>query len=279
MSMRFVLFPVLLLCLSSASAMSAPRVVVSLPPLQEVAAAVIGDPLPDVIITGHASAHHFALKPSHMQRLQAADLVIWIDRGFESGFQRLPDVLPATTAQLELARTLALATGDGHIWYSPRLLARAAVAIADALAGIDPANAARYRDNAQRLGARLDAWRERAAPQLASLSPAVITDHAFLEHFTRDFGLAPVAALHDQHDASGSLRELRALETDLAGGGIRCLLTLESHLSPLARKLVERYDLRSIDLDAGPRPPPAADAVLARLERLLDALRDCAPPG
>ena len=95
---------ILLLCLQVTPVLAAsPRVVTSIVPLQEVTAALmVGVAIPEAIIAEQASAHHFALRPSHMRLLQQADLVIWIDRGFESGFQRISQVLPGNTVQLEL---------------------------------------------------------------------------------------------------------------------------------------------------------------------------------
>ena len=82
----------LLLCLQPALLSAAPRVVTSIPPLQEIAAALMhGIGEPEVIIDDHASAHHFAFRPSQMARLQQAELVVWVDRGFEAGFARVPE--------------------------------------------------------------------------------------------------------------------------------------------------------------------------------------------
>ena len=33
------------------------------------------------------------LEPLRFSRLQQAELVIWVDRGFESGFARVPEIL------------------------------------------------------------------------------------------------------------------------------------------------------------------------------------------
>jgi zinc transport system substrate-binding protein len=104
---------ILLLCLQS------PRVVASIAPLHELTTAIMKDiGEPALIIKQQASAHHFALKPSHMRSLQQADLVIWIGRQFEAGFNRIPEVLPSSAQQLELLTGLGIENGDGHIWYS-----------------------------------------------------------------------------------------------------------------------------------------------------------------
>ncbi len=93
----------LLLCLQSAAVAAAPRVVTSIAPLQELTAALMeGIAGPDTIIEEKSSAHHFALRPSHMRLLQQADLVIWIDSDFEAGLRRIAETLPRRHARLML---------------------------------------------------------------------------------------------------------------------------------------------------------------------------------
>ena len=77
--MRLCIF---LLCFQFSALAAAPRVVTSITPVYEITAAIMtGVAEPGLIIDGHASAHHFAFKPSHMRLLQQADLVIWdVDR-------------------------------------------------------------------------------------------------------------------------------------------------------------------------------------------------------
>jgi zinc transport system substrate-binding protein len=143
---------ILLLCLHSATLTAAPRVVTSIAPVFELTTAIMtGVAEPGLIIEGDASAHHFAFKPSHMRSLQQADLVIWIDRHFEAGFSRVADTLPSSTRQLELLPALGLEGGDGHIWYSPRLLLRSIQIIRDTLLTLDPMHQNLYQANADLL--------------------------------------------------------------------------------------------------------------------------------
>ena len=140
-SMRLLLpvYSLVLVCLYSTVLAAAPRVVTSITPLQEITSALMaGVASPQTIIGDGASAHHFALRPSHMRLLQQADLVIWIDRHFEAGFGRIADTLPRSTRQLELLPALGMNHSDGHIWYSPRRLQQVAELIANQLGDIDP---------------------------------------------------------------------------------------------------------------------------------------------
>jgi zinc transport system substrate-binding protein len=271
MRLLFILF-----CLQTSAVLAAPRVVTSIIPLQELTMALMtGVAVPEVIIPAQASAHHFALRPSHMQALQQADLVIWIDSQFEAGFQRISQVLPPTTAQLQLLPALDLETADGHIWYSEPLLQQLIRLVSDSLIELDPDNQLRYRENAERLSAAISAWRADSVAQLQGRQPRFITDHDFLSHMQDDLGFAPIATIHDQHHDHAGLRELGEIEQRLREHNANCLFTLESPVAPLARELAQKYQLKIIDLT----PPVGENAqpsnLISRLQRLTESLLAC----
>ena len=271
--MRLIL---LLLCLQSSILSAAPRVVVSTVPLQELTAALMsGIGEPEAIMRDHASIHHFALRPSHMRRLQQADLVVWIDRSFEAGFNRLPETLPASTRQLELLPLLGIDPGQGHIWYSPRRLMQAAELITAALQELDSANRDAYRYNRDVLLAEISRWRSQARGRLQTLSTAYVTDHAFLEHFEQEMGLAAIATLHDQHDSHGGLHDLNRVEELLRQNPAACLLTVETPPGPLARRLAQKYRLKIVNVAAIQLAQENPLKVLHRLDRLVAGLVSC----
>jgi len=271
--MRLMLF---LICLQSASVFAAPRVVTSIAPLQEITEALMTDVAsPQSIIADGASTHHFAFRPSHMRLLQQADLVIWIDRHFEAGFQRVAETLPRTTSQLEILPALGIDGGDGHIWYSPHRLQQLIKIITARLLELDPDNQARYRNNALQLSAAIAAWRAETLAETNARQPRFITDHAFTSHLQTDMGYAPIATIHDQHDGHGGLRELGQIEELLRQQPANCLLTQESPASPLALELAQKYELSVITLTPAAETEPQMPAVIRRLQGLAFALREC----
>ncbi len=266
----------LLLCLQCATALAAPRVVTSIAPLQEITAAIMtGIASPELIITGQASMHHFAFRPSHMRRLQEADLVIWIDRHFEAGFNRVAEILPATTSQLEILPALGLDSTDGHIWYSPLLLQQSIDIIATRLTRLDPEHRAGYHDNASLLAAEVADWRAATQAWLQDHQPRFITDHAFTTHFESDLGYPALATIHDQHDGHGGLGELNRIEELLRQYPASCLLTLESSPSPLALELAHKYRLKVFKLTPPDAVNAAATGIIGRLQILSNALKAC----
>jgi zinc transport system substrate-binding protein len=281
--MRFFL---LLFCLWCISVQAAPRVVTSIAPVHEITSSIMaGVAVPDLIVSSNASTHHFTFKPSHMRLLQRADLVIWIDRHFESGFNRLPDILPRSTIQLELLPRLAPDLRDGHIWYSPQLTERAIALILVSLIQLDPENQPRYSSNADKLIASLRNWRQKTKHQLDAETPGFITDHEFLGQFTHDFDLDPVISAHDQHDDHGGLSDLDRIETYIRETGVRCLITAEPEPSKLAVNLSDKYDMKIFNIvppvDTSELDTSEIDTIsigkgiLRRLEQLTNALAKC----
>jgi zinc transport system substrate-binding protein len=267
---------VLLLCLHSAALAAAPRVVTSIAPVFELTAAVMtGVAEPGLIIDGDASAHHFAFKPSHMRSLQQADLVIWIDRHFEAGFSRVAEILPSTTAQLELLPSLGLEGSDGHIWYSPRLLLRSIEIIRDRLLALDPEHQNLYQANADMLMQDIRAWRNETRRRWQKRQPRFVTDHNFTTYLEQDIGFSAIATVHDQHDDHGGVKDLKRLDNTLRQFPAACLLTLHATPSTLARSFARKYDLKIVSLSLERPGDPDQPLILQRLARFTTALEDC----
>lgn len=266
----------LLLCLQPALLSAAPRVVTSIAPLHEIVSAIMrGIAEPQLIIENHNSLHHFAFKPSHMRRLQQADLVIWIDRHFEAGFNRIEEILPATTRGLELMPALGIDNSDGHFWYSPKLLQKSIAILVQTLAELDPENQPGYQQNAQALVEAVTAWRERIRQRWQAEGLRLLTDHGFLAHFAADLDRFEIASIQDHHAAHGGLKDLNRVEQWLRQKPAACLLTLESTPAPLARSLADKYRLDIINITAITGTDPRLSAILRRLQRLEIAFETC----
>lgn len=265
-----------LMCLHFAALAAAPRVVTSIAPVYEITATVMaGVAEPELIIDDSASAHHFAFKPSHMRRLQQADLVIWIDRHFEDGFSRVPDFLRPATQQLELKPALGIDNSDGHIWYSPQLLIRSIEIIVDTLESLNPEYREQYQANAKKLIQDISFWRQEMLHRWQNQRPRYVTDHNFTRYFEQDTGLGAIATVHDQHHDQGGLQNLNQLDRKLQQFPAKCLLTLHTTASPLARSLAQQYDLKIVSVAQEPTANPGQPLIIQRLTQLTTALQKC----
>jgi ABC-type Zn2+ transport system substrate-binding protein/surface adhesin len=233
----------------------------------------VGEPY--LLIGAKSSTHHFSFKPSHLQMLERADLVIWIDRYFESGFQKLPEMLSANTQPLELLRVLGLKQEDGHIWYSPTLLLQIADQIESSLVKIDPGHVDIYRSNTMQLVKAITAWDTAMRKQLASTSPEYLLDHDFLIHFERDMNISAVAALHDANEKPPGIRELKRIEKQLQKSPALCLLVNEASPSRLSLSIAERFNLPIYNIGPHTDAVEPTTGMIESLNRLSTALLNC----
>ena len=264
--MRCLLF---MFCILPLVAQAKVDVVTSILPLQQITAAIMqGAGEPELLIKNQHSAHHFAFRPSHFQTLKSADLVIWIDRHFESGFQRIPEILQQSTASLELLRVLELENQDGHIWYSPMLLRNMIRQISESLIKIDPAQAKIYQANSETLQQAIVDWGQYTGDQIAAAKPRYLLDHDFLTHFQEYFKLTAVATIHDSHDQHGGIQTIQLIESQLDASAAKCLITNEPDLSKIGRNLAARYSLPVYHIGV-------TDSFVKHLYHLTETLAKC----
>ncbi|MBC8503828.1 MAG: zinc ABC transporter substrate-binding protein [Chloroflexi bacterium] len=254
--MTFALIPLLLLpgllFSNTAHAEDKLRVVTSIRPLQLITNEImLGAGQASVLIDSNQSPHHFQLRPSQLKLASETDLLIWVSNEFEAGLGRLQDILPASSHRLQLAVALdsARLIGDqheldGHIWLSPINVIEIAQLIEQQLIELDPANRATYRHNAQQLIDDVERWRLQSLQQIQKINPGYILDHNFLAYLERDFGLKNGGSLRDNHNQTGSLRQLAELHQRLQQAPPSCLLVTKLPISQQARQISQRYRLK-----------------------------------
>jgi zinc transport system substrate-binding protein len=271
--MRIIVCLFILFNLIVSSVTASPRVVTSITPLFQVTRSIMqGVAEPTLLIGVNASTHHFTFKPSHRQAIDNADLVIWIDRNFESGFQKLPEILPKNSTGLELLRAMNLERENGHIWYSPTLLLRIIEQIKLALIHIDVGNATLYRKNALQLTQLIETWASSTRSQLAESRPKYLLDHDFLVHFEADMGIKSIASVYDSNEQAPGIHELKRIERVLEQSPALCLLTNEVEPTKLSLTLANQFDLPTINVI--PAFEDTTD-IMQDLDRLSLALLTC----
>ena len=151
------------------------NVVVTIKPLHSLVQAVMGDTgQAQLMVDGRTSPHNFVLKASHLRMLENADIVFYIDDGFEffleRAFQRAQPGRRVPIAQEADIRLLAYEGGhshdhdhggqehddtDRHIWLDTDNALEMVIAIEDALAETYPELQETYRQNANALRRRI----------------------------------------------------------------------------------------------------------------------------
>lgn len=291
----------------SGAAADAPEVVVSIPPVHSLVAGVMaGVGEPELLVRGAASAHSYVLRPSDARRLARADIVFWIGPDLES-FLRKPlatlgrgarIVTLAEEAGIDLLRNreagvhghaaedreAAHDAGDHpagrydmHLWLDPGNAGRIVQTAVAALGAQDPANAARYTANGQRVIRRLEALDADLRAMLAPVRDVpFVTFHDAYRYFEDRYGLNAVGSVTLSPERAPGARRLYEVRSRIRETGARCVFSEPQYDAGLVATAIEGTPARSAQLDplgAGIEPGP--DAYFILLRRLAAALAGC----
>jgi zinc transport system substrate-binding protein len=297
----FALFVAFITSMVMVQAQAEVRVLTSIKPLQQIAAAVQdGVGSPEVLLPPGASPHHYALRPSDVRRVGDAELLYWIGPDME-GF--LPRVLktrskPSVAVQ-ELPGLHLRHFGedshshdedgddhdhdhrpgslDAHLWLSSVNARVIAAKMAADLSGIDPANATRYQSNLKTFNERLDALDARLKKRLAAISakPFFVFHEAF-DYFESAYGLKHAGVFSVAAEVQPGAQHVAAMRKRLQEAGKTCVFS-EPPLRPrLAETLTAGLPVTLAELDAlGGTAPASAQGYEQLLETLGNDLAGC----
>jgi zinc transport system substrate-binding protein len=240
------------------------RVAVSIEPLAGFVERIAGDRVVVVVAVprGASPATH-DVSPRLMVELTAARLFFTTGVPMERLLlPRLQEVdglrIVDTTAGLE---RLALADhdhGDGddhdaegldpHVWLDPRLAARQAGAIADALSAADPDGAALYRANAAAFATELAALDADLRTILAPVRGRTLyVFHPSFGYLAAAYGLEQVAI--EQGGLDPSPRRLTRIMTGIRESGARAVFVQPQFSVGSATAVAKACDVRLVELD------------------------------
>ena len=191
-----------------------------------------------VLAPGDRDVHYLEARPSMMVGLRRADLLVAVGGELELGWLPAaiqgaanPRLLPGRTGYFEAAATVPLLAegtpadralgdvhpgGNPHMYFDPLRMATAAEALAEVLAGLDAANAASFRANAQAFAARMarevEGWRARVAD-----APGALLYHKEADYLMERLGVPVRGYLEPLPGIPPTARHIRQLVSELEG--------------------------------------------------------------
>lgn len=273
-----------------AAAFGAPRVLVSLLPLHSLVAAVMqGVGVPELLLTGSASPHSFALRPTQLRSLQQAELLVWVGPELEtflahSVAELKPAVTVLTLAEQPEFNWLAARSGglqeaaghhdenhseghvhgnrDLHFWLSPSRAQTLAEIVCRELTRLDPDNTAHYQINLRRLKEELNELKTSLEGRLTAArhKPYVVFHDAY-RYFEEEFQVSPAAIVAVNPERPPGARRISEIRAEIISSGISCVFSEPQFEPRLVRVLTEGTAARSGTLDplgAELVPGPAA---------------------
>jgi zinc/manganese transport system substrate-binding protein len=222
--MRRLLFACVALIVTALPARAEPlKVVASFSILADFVRNVGGNSIEVTTLVGPDSdAHVYSPTPADAKKIADAKLIIVNGLGFEGWLPRLVQSsggkVKIVTATDGIAPLRLGNDADPHAWQS---VGNAKVYVANihtALSAADPANAERYRANAEAYLAKLDALDREVRDAVAKLPPArrkVISTHNAFGYFAAAYGIEFIAPLGVSTESEPSARDIAKIITQV----------------------------------------------------------------
>ena len=256
MRLLFLLVPLLVACTPEADGAreGLVRVTATTGMVADLAKRVGGDRVEvDALMGPGVDPHLFSASPSDLERLRAADLILYSGRGLEGKmsdiFTSLARKKPvfAVTEAIPDDRLLSPPELHGHfdphVWFDVALWAETLPVVAQALSEADPAHAAEYRARAEAYREDLLKLHEEVRTAIATVPKerrVLITSHDAFRYFGRAYdlevrGLQGVSTVQD-----AGVRDVQDLANLIADRKIKAIF-VETSVSEASIRAVQKW--------------------------------------
>jgi len=267
------------------------NVVASLKPVGFIAAAIADGVTPvDVLLPDGASEHDYSLRPSDAKRLKNADLVVWVGPEMEAFMAKSAAELPAkknlAIVDINGVKPLLISGGEDedehtaekseqpdadahhhhhgefnmHLWMSPEIARKTAVAIHEKLLELMPQDKAKLDANLQQFEVTLADTDKRVNAQLAPVrNQGYFVFHDAYTYFEKQYGLSPTGHFTVNPEIQPGAQRLHQIRTQLVEQKAVCVFA-----EPQFRPAVIDAVARGTQVRKGTLDPLGTDISLAK---------------
>ena len=289
------------------------NVVTSIKPVHSLVSAVMKDiGIPSLIVDGAASPHTYSLKPSQAKQLQNADLIFWMGDELEAFLEKPIEAIAKNAISVNLLEShelkkLKFREGgafddhghddhddhdkhakddhddhghegfDPHVWLDP-VNAKAMVhEIEEALAKVDPTNAAKYQENAERLMLKMDKLINEVTADLKPVSDkGFIVFHDAYQYFEQRFNVSAIGSITVSPEVLPGAQRIAALQEKIRDLGATCVFSEPQFESKLVATVIENTNTRVGVIDPlGASIPNGPNHYFTLIKNMADALKSC----
>ena len=255
------------------------------PLLSDMARQVGGDAVEVVdLFPANGELHAFEPTAADLAAAAGAQMVLACGKGVEPYLEDLRDSLPARTPIVELGAAVpdVLLPGtqiaDPHWWNSPTAMKRASRSLRMALEKAEPAQKANFAKGQRAYAAQMDAL-VREAKLAFALIPAgqrvLVSSHAAMSHFCKDFGFTTVAVHGIAQESEGDTASLARILAGLRQHHVPCLFYGVNE-SPKALQIIARQvgaATRPLAMDGiNPATPTYAEMFRFNVKNIVEGL-------
>jgi zinc transport system substrate-binding protein len=283
--MKTLWFTCLLFCMLTVSAHARVDIVTSIEPLALIGKAVVGDyGQIRSLVDPRQSPHEYSIRPSDRIAIEQANLLIWVDPGFELYLTDVFNTQAATKTLLTFSRLqdveLAFEESgelDPHLWLDTHNALRLAEAIAKAASAIDPLNEINFQGNLDKFRIELEAASQDISAIFANkVEKTYAVYHNAYRYFENQFELQYSIVLLKHPESQANFQEIMQVRRSVQELQPRCLLIeLDSNGATIATMLggVE-LDMPIIDT-MGYDVIADATGYITMLRKLAEQFRQC----
>lgn len=263
--------------LSSASA----AVVTTIRPLGFIASAIADGVTPtEVLLPDGASPHDFALRPSDIQRLRSADLVLWVGPDMEAFLTKALVPISATRklaiSELPAVKPLLMKGEDDddhdhageahnhadddhghhhgeynmHVWLSPEVAKVTAIAIHDRLLELMPQNKDKLDANLRQFENLLTQTDKNVGNMLTPVQgKGYFVFHDAYGYFEKHYGLSPLGHFTANPEIQPGAQRLHQIRTQLVEQKAVCVFAEPQFRPAVINAVAKGTTVRSGTLD------------------------------
>lgn len=258
-------------------------VVTSIRPLGFIASAIADGVTPtEILLPDGASPHDFALRPSDIQRLRSADLVLWVGPDMEAFLTKSLTQLPANKqlaiSELPAVQPLLMkrdddhdhdhaaeahshADGDDghdhhhgdynmHVWLSPEVAKVTAIAIHDRLLELMPQKKDKLDANLRQFEDQLAQTDKNLVKMLTPVQgKGYFVFHDAYGYFEKHFGLSPLGHFTVNPEIQPGAQRLHQIRTQLVEQKAVCVFAEPQFRPAVINAVAKGTNVRSGTLD------------------------------
>ncbi|MGL5387757.1 MAG: zinc ABC transporter substrate-binding protein ZnuA [Serratia sp. (in: enterobacteria)] len=260
-------------------------VVTSIRPLGFIASAIADGVTPtEILLPDGASPHDFALRPSDIQRLRSADLVLWVGPDMEAFLTKSLTQLPANKqlaiGELPAVQPLLMkgdddddhghdhadaahshADGDDghdhhhgdynmHVWLSPEVAKVTAIAVHDRLLELMPQNKDKLDANLRQFEDQLAQTDKNLVKMLTPVQgKGYFVFHDAYGYFEKHYGLSPLGHFTVNPEIQPGAQRLHQIRTQLVEQKAVCVFAEPQFRPAVINAVAKGTDVRSGTLD------------------------------
>jgi zinc transport system substrate-binding protein len=218
------------------------EVIANFYPLAEAASRVGGDRVRVENLTPPGvEPHDIELTSQQVDRLEDADLVLYLGRGFQPAVAKVAARRDGSSVDVFDGLDLDEAgRDDPHFWLDPQLMAQAVDAVTEALTDASPRHAPAFEANAAQYKAELRALDGEFERGLADCDRReIVTSHAAFFHLADRYGLTQLAIAGLSPEVEPDAKRLATLTDEIEAKGITTVF-FEELVSPRAAETLAR---------------------------------------